>query len=199
MVHPSLLPLVLASQSPRRIEIMQCFSLPFEVISHSFDERQVAFEGDPIAYAMQLARSKARDVASRHPTRLVLAADTIVSIDDLVLNKPKDLEDARAMLQRLSGRQHTVITAISLAANETIDTRIESTRVLMQDLTESQICQYLSTQFWNDKAGGYAIQGIGALLVRNVEGCYYNVIGLPVGLLAPMLQRHGICLWNFLK
>jgi septum formation protein len=194
-----LLPIILASQSPRRVEILRYFSIPFEIIPHTFDERKVAFTGDPFLYVSELAKNKAESISPAYPNRLVLAADTIVSIDDRVLNKPENYEDAKKMLQRLSGRQHTVITAICLANDKTSETQIATTNVLLNPLTEEQISLYLSTNFWNDKAGGYAIQGIGALLVQSVEGCYYNVIGLPIGLLAPMLQRYGICLWNFLK
>ena len=192
-------PLILASESPRRIQILQYFSLPFEKVPHTFDERTIKWEGSAHAYARQLASEKALNAAERFPTRAVLAADTIVVIDGEVLTKPKDRAHASQMIHRLAGNWHEVITSIALAYNGRLQVRSDETRVLMQPLTSQQINAYLDLNLWSDKVGGYAIQGAGSILIQRIEGCYYNVIGLPIGPLTAMLADIGIDLWQYLR
>jgi septum formation protein len=192
------LPIVLASGSPRRLEILMAFSIPFEVAPHTFDERSVPWSGDAHEYAKVLATSKAVNVAQRFPSRTVVAADTIVVIEGQVLGKPKDRADATRMLHVLAGKQHSVITGVCVASSGKVLSKTDETTVLLQPLTEAQINAYLDRDQWKDKAAGYAIQGSGALLVQGIKGCYYNVIGLPVVPLASMLSEVGIDLWRYL-
>ena len=192
------LPLILASESPRRSEILRSFSIPFEVVPHTFDERSLSRSGTDHEYAQRLASSKALNVAERFPSRTIVAADTIVVIDEEVLGKPKDLAEASRMLRLLAGRWHRVITGLCVVTPGKTISRTDETRVLLQPMTDAQINAYLDLNQWKDKAAGYAIQGAGALLVQRIEGCYYNVIGLPVVPLASMLSEVGIDLWQYL-
>jgi len=192
-------PIILASQSPRRKRILEQYSIPFEQTSHEFDERSVPWSGDSHGYAKELAQQKAVDVASRFPKRTIIAADTIVELDGHLLTKPDDLEDAVKMMSSLSGRWHSVITGIAIIHNSGATADSDETRVRMQPLTENQIRSYLKLEQWHDKVGGYAIQGAGAMLVERIEGCYYNVIGLPVVCLSKMLKIIGIDIWNHLQ
>lgn len=192
-------PLILASESPRRIEILQYFTIPFDVVPHTFDERSIPWENSSHAYAQKLSIGKAASVAARFPNRAVLAADTIVVIDGELLTKPRDRAHAKQMLNRLAGHWHEVITSITLAYQGKIQARSDETRVLMQPLTDQQIDAYLTLDVFRDKVGGYAIQGAGSILVQRIEGCYYNVIGLPIGPLSSMLATIGIDLWRYLR
>ena len=194
----TLLPLILASASPRRIEILRYFNLPFEKVPHTFDERTIAWKGSAHAYAQQLSVEKAKNVAERHPSRAILAADTIVVIKGELLTKPKDKADAARMLRSLAGNWHEVITSIALSYDGKIQARSDETRVLMQPLTDQQIETYLKLNVWSDKVGGYAIQGAGSILIQRIEGCYYNVIGLPIVPLTSMLADIGIDLWQYI-
>lgn len=189
-------PLILASASPRRLEILRYFSLPLELVPHTFDERSLPWQGDGHGYAQQMAREKAATVAHRFPDRVIVAADTIVVVEDRLLNKPTDRAEAFSMLRQLSGKWHVVLSGISLFSVGKVSSRSEETRVLFQPLSDRQINEYLDLNLWADKAGGYAIQGAGALLVQRIEGCFYNVIGLPVVPLASMLLDVGIDLWD---
>jgi septum formation protein len=192
------LPLILASESPRRLEILRSFKIPFEVVPHTFDERSIRWDGASHEFAQRLSASKALNVAERFPTRTVVAADTIVVIDGQFLGKPKDRDDAFRMIRLLAGQWHHVITGVSLVSSGAVTSKTDETKVLLQPLTDSQINAYLDLNVWKDKAAGYAIQGAGAILVQRIEGCYYNVIGLPVVPLASMLSEIGIDLWRYL-
>jgi len=193
-----MIPLILASASPRRQEILQYFSLPFETIPHTANERDVVWDHHPFEYAQKLAAIKAESLIPNYPDRLILAADTIVFLEGILLNKPNTRDEAHAMLQLLSGKTHTVITALTLSCNNHTLTKTQTTSVLFHELTEDHMTAYLDTNSWTDKAGGYAIQKIGAMLVNKIEGCYYNVMGLPVGLLSSMLHHYGIDLWHYI-
>jgi len=194
--------LVLASRSPRRAELLAVAGIPFEVAPpHERVEREhgaglAEAARDPGAYAESLALAKARAVAADAPGRVVLGADTIVLIDDQILEKPTDEADAFALLSRLSGRSHVVITALALldgrgtrsgsGAREHVGH--ESTLVRFLPLEPRQIRAYIATGEPMDKAGAYGIQGYGALMVAGVEGCYFNVMGLPLARLGRMLS-----------
>ena len=198
--------LLLASQSPRRAELLALAGLPFDVERPGDVEAELAAAlgaagTAPEAYALALARAKAADVAARCPGRLVLGADTIVVVDGDVLEKPRDRADAAHLLGRLSGRRHTVITAIALSraavdgagdevVSEDLDLAVaESTEVEFLPLARAAIDDYIATGEPMDKAGAYGIQGYGALMVRRVEGCYFNVMGLPLARLGLLLGQ----------
>lgn len=185
--------IVLASASPRRRALLADLNLSFEVEPAPFDEASVA-ANTPDELVMALARGKAMAVARRRPEALVLGADTAVIVDDEILGKPKDPDDARRMLRRLAGRTHRVVTGVALChlAGEREVVEVESTDVTFGPLTEDEITRYIATGEPMDKAGAYGIQGYGAVLVQGVRGCYFNVVGLPLYRLARMLRSFGI-------
>jgi len=172
------LPLVLASQSPRRSELLTTAGIPFTVRVREVEEIRAPGE-PPDTYARRLARAKA-EAAWEGRDEIVLGADTIVVLDQQVLEKPRDAADARGMLERLAGREHTVITAICLRLLGGVHVDSTATRVRFAPLTESEIADYVASGEPMDKAGAYAIQGLASKFVERVEGCYFNVIGLPL-------------------
>jgi nucleoside triphosphate pyrophosphatase len=171
-------PLVLASQSPRRRELLATAGIPFTVRAREVEEIRAPGE-QPDAYARRLARAKA-EAAWEDRDEIVLGADTIVVLDQSVLEKPRDAADARTMLRRLSGREHTVITGICLRHPGGLLVDSSATRVRFMPLTDTEIDAYAATGEPMDKAGAYAIQGLASKFVERVEGCYFNVIGLPL-------------------
>ena len=197
-MESKILPIILASQSPRRREIFNYFSLPFEQISHEFDEAAYPKGSSPEEYAKGLSYNKGKDVHSRYPESIIVSADTIVVIDGTILSKPKNRADAARMINLLSGSWHRVITGVSVISPSYQRSEAVETKVLLNSLTEGHIEAYLDRGEWHDKVGGYAIQGVGSLLVNRIDGCYYNVMGLPVGVLATLLKEAGVDLWNFL-
>jgi septum formation protein len=186
--------LILASASPRRSELLRGLGLAFEVIPSTADESGPP--GDPRAFALAVARAKATEVAARaaQPPRVVLAADTIVVLGDRIFGKPREPAEAAAMLEALSGREHTVITAFCLlsARGELLHEEAVETRVRFKALTPHEIRSYVATGEPMDKAGAYAAQGVGMFLVRSVTGSYANVVGLPVCEVVEALERLGI-------
>jgi nucleoside triphosphate pyrophosphatase len=172
------LPLVLASQSPRRRELLSTAGIRFTVRAREVEEIRAPGE-PPDAYARRLARAKA-EAAWEDRDEIVLGADTIVVLDQAVLEKPRDEADARTMLRRLAGREHTVITGICLRHPGGIEVDSSATRVRFTLLTEAEIDAYAASGEPMDKAGAYAIQGLASKFVECVEGCYFNVIGLPL-------------------
>lgn len=190
--------LILGSQSPRRKEILEFFTLPFEQRSSHFDEEAIPFQGDPIRYAHTLSKGKADELHARYPERLILTADTIVSYQNRVFNKPKDEQEAYSYLKELCGQWHTVYTSLTLRDRANEFQTIESTRVLFNTLSDSQIHTYYQKLHFADKAGGYSIQQAGGIIVKEIEGCYYNVMGLPLNALRSILLRVGIDLWDHL-
>lgn len=191
--------LILGSQSPRRSEILSYFSIPFEQISSQFDEESVPQISDPIAYALEISLGKANSLAKLYPEATILTADTVVFKEGKFYGKPLNVEDATHSLRELAGGWHSVYTALALWHGGEIHSGAEETKVLFNPLTELQIERYLAALHWADKAGGYAIQLAGSLIVRRIEGCYYNVMGLPVYKMAELLKSVGIDLWNYLK
>lgn len=184
--------LVLASSSPRRIELLRNAGIPFE--SQAPDVPEVPLPGEkPLELAMRLARAKADAVAQLRPDAFVLGADTIVIVDNKVLGKPADEADAVRMLRLLSDRDHEVTTALSLVfphATERITTQ-ETTRVHFSLLTDADISGYVATGEPMDKAGSYAIQGIAGKWIERIEGDYFNVVGLPVAKCYRILKQSG--------
>lgn len=190
--------LILGSQSPRRKEILNYFSLPFRAIPSSFDETTVLFQGDPVKYASCLSQEKALVLARQFPQNPILTADTIVFQGDQVLNKPENQTRAAEMLRMLSGKWHEVITAVTLSYNNQLYTQHETTRLLFHPLSEEQIVLYHKQDPCLDKAGAYTIQGVGSLLVHTLQGCYYNVLGLPITVTKDLLLYAKIDLWHHL-
>jgi septum formation protein len=172
--------LVLASQSPRRAELLRTAGFSFAIRARPVEEVRESDES-PIDYVRRLAQEKA-EASWERAGEIVLGADTIVLLGDQVLEKPRDADDARTMLAALSGRSHTVITGICLrhASGSIVDT--ESTLVRFVSLTNEEIDQYVASGEPMDKAGAYAIQGLASKFVDRIEGCYFNVMGLPLAL-----------------
>ena len=182
-------PLILASASPRRRELMAYTGLPFEVICADAEEIKT---GEPDVLVMENARRKARAVAALHPGRMVLAADTVVYQDGRVLGKPRDEQDARNMLRRLSGNTHTVYTGVCVIdADGREAVNVDASRVEFVVLSEEAISWYIATGEPMDKAGAYAVQGRAGMFVRSISGSYSNVIGLPMALVRDMLRDAG--------
>lgn len=182
--------LVLASGSPRREEILKQLKLKFTIIRPKIDENN--FNGDtPEDLVKILAEKKARSVIDIAENALIIAADTIVVLDGDILNKPADAEEAKKMLQRLSDREHQVITSLAVLDSDSGEIMVECniTDVKMLELTNDDIDKYLSTGEAIDKAGAYAIQGFGALFVESINGSYYSVVGLPIHQLAKLLKK----------
>jgi septum formation protein len=185
-------PLVLASSSPRRQELLREAGIPFQVHPAHISEDQVPGEL-PLDYALRLAAEKAMAVAQQFPGRPVLGADTIVVVDQEVLGKPRDHEDAARMLHLLSGRSHRVITAVCLVlpgevTHKKTDTRSCTTEVSFRKLAEDEIQRYIAGGEPMDKAGAYAIQGGAARWTDRIEGEYSNVVGLSLSLVTEMLR-----------
>ena len=172
--------LVLASQSPRRRELLALAGFHFSVRAKPVEELRRAGEA-PVDYVRRLAHAKA-EAAWERPDEIVLGADTTVAIDDHVLEKPVDADDARGMLRLLSGREHTVITGICLRHGFGNIVDHSATHVRFARLTEYEIAEYVASGEPFDKAGGYAIQGLASKFVESVNGCYFNVMGLPLSL-----------------
>jgi len=195
--------LVLASASPRRKEILQNAGISFTV--HAADIPEIAMPGEPPQdFAERLAREKALAVFQKQPESFVLGADTIVVVDNAILGKPRDAEDAVRMLRLLSGRQHQVITGVCLLGSGMsdvsspfpvpgfMDVRSEITRVFVEQIEETEIRDYVATGEPIDKAGAYAIQGIASRWISKIEGNYANVVGLPIALVYEMLGEHSV-------
>lgn len=173
--------LILASRSPRRADILRAQGIAFEVVPARVDERPRPGEV-PDRLAVRLALEKARYVARTRPRAVCLGCDTIVVHEDRILGKPADDAEAVAMLEGLAGRTHTVVSAVALVCSEVehAESRAQSTRVRFRALPREEVGRYVATGEPRDKAGAYGIQGWGALLVEGIEGCYFNVMGLPL-------------------
>ena len=182
---------ILASQSPRRRELLTLVDITHDVRPADIDE--VYGPGEkPREHAERLAREKAEVIAAREPGALVIGSDTIVVVDGDVLGKPVDEADAARMLARLGGRSHTVITAIAVAWRGETHSAVEEVGVTFHPLTDDEIAAYIATREPMDKAGAYGIQGYGATLVARVDGDYFAVMGLSLQLLIRVLRSLGI-------
>ncbi|HOO64291.1 MAG TPA: Maf family protein [Synergistaceae bacterium] len=182
--------LVLASGSPRRKQLLSELGWKFQVIPADVDE--AIFPGeDPETAACRLAEAKAREVSARMPESLVIGADTLVLLDGYLLGKPENRTQEKEMLRMLNGREHAVLTGIALVEGTRSCVAVERTGVRFRFVSESALQTYVDTGEGDDKAGGYAIQGQGALLVESISGCYYNVVGLPLGRLSTLLAQWG--------
>jgi len=184
--------LILASKSPRRYELLKQVGLDFDVIPSRIEENFFK-EESPKKHVLRLAEAKALDVGNQYPDRWVIAADTVVYIDHSILGKPKNREEAMEMLRRLSGKEHWVLTGFSVRHVEKGKGDREAVRtvVKVKKLTQGEMEWYVQTGEPFDKAGGYAIQGIGSFMIESIKGSYTNVVGLPVCELIQMLSRLG--------
>ncbi|PYS39536.1 MAG: septum formation protein Maf [Acidobacteria bacterium] len=182
--------LVLASQSPRRKELLAILGYPFTVVPSSIDETPAAGE-NPETFVVRVAREKGMEVASRVSQSVIISADTVVTINNQILGKPADEKDAARMLRELSGRGHWVLTAVTIVnqmKQETLE-GLERTQVWFSPLTDEQIFDYLRRENVFDKAGAYAIQGYAGVYIPKIEGNYFNVMGLPLPLVYRLLCR----------
>lgn len=180
--------LVLASNSPRRQELLIREGVEFVVDAADIDEK--TDKVIPYEVVMDLSLQKARAVSANHLGKIILAADTIVAVDDKILGKPKDESDALVMLKSLSGRKHQVYTGVSIIFGDgSVDTFYECTDVEMVESTEKELLEYIATGEPMDKAGSYAIQGIGGKFVKGIIGDYDNVVGLPVKSVLEHLEK----------
>ena len=190
--------IILASKSPRRKSILENIGIQFDVIESNFDEKieEIKTPEDTVKY---LSYKKAESVAqnlkkSEKAGTLVIGADTVVVLDSEILGKPKSYDDAFGMLRRLSGKWHSVYTGICVynVYNSKYAVDFETTRVKIKSLTPDEINRYIERERPYDKAGSYAIQGYGSLIVEKINGCYFNVVGLPVFKLSNLLMEFGV-------
>jgi septum formation protein len=184
---------ILASSSPRRRELLASIGLAFDVIPSHVPEVHQRGEA-PEEYVGRLSRDKASAIAAEHPDRWVIAADTTVLFGDTLLEKPVDTEDAVRMLHVIAGQTHTVYTGITLqhVGRGYHETRVSESEVRMLPLSEDEVRWYVATGEPMDKAGAYAVQGIGSMFIESVHGSFTNVVGLPLATLYQMLRRAGI-------
>jgi len=185
--------LILASSSPRRRDLLLQIGVDFTVSPADVNESILPGEL-PEDYALRVSLDKARAASGKAGEGIVIAADTIVVFKDVILGKPADSKEARRMLGMLSGEMHRVITGLTVmnAATGVVSCKTSTTKVWFRNLKDDEVNRYILSGEPLDKAGGYGIQGKGALLVERIEGCYYNVVGLPLGLLDDMLREFGI-------
>ena len=181
MIFQPDIPVILASASPRRKELLEKLGLRFSVIPAHIDETMLKDE-DPINYASRMSLEKGEAIAKKYPERIVISSDTVVVHKEHILGKPSDPKDARRMLKMLSGKTHQVITAFTILQNnrDIERTEHEISDVTFRDLNDSEIDNYIATGSPLDKAGAYGIQDLHANLVKSINGCFYNVIGFPV-------------------
>jgi septum formation protein len=180
--------LVLASRSLRRQEILSAVGWEFEAIAADIDETRLAAE-DAVSYVKRLARTKAETIAEKFPDRLVIGADTVVVIGGEILGQPRNDDDARRMLRLLSGRWHDVLTGVALMKAGQSVVEHETTRVRFSQMSTEEMDWYVGTGEPRGKAGAYGIQGPAALLINEIQGDYFNVVGLPVRLVFELSQR----------
>ena len=174
--------IILASKSPRRIELLNLIFENFSV-EPAQGEEIIPKNSTPQETVISLAKAKAEEIAKKNPNDLVIGADTIVTIDGEILGKPKNKEHCIEMLKKLSGRKHSVLTGVALVKSGKIETFFEQTEVEFYTLSDEEIAWYSSLEEPYDKAGSYGIQGKGSLLVKGIVGDYYNVMGLPIAAL----------------
>jgi septum formation protein len=184
--------LILASQSPRRRELLALIGLAHEVRPADIDESYIAGES-PEAHCERLARGKAAALRERvNDSAIVIGSDTIVVVDGRILGKPADATDAARMLRMLSGRSHVVLTAVAVARDSRVESAVERVTVSFRAVDDAEIAAYIATREPMDKAGAYGIQGYGATIVSRIEGDYFAVMGLALNLLVRLLARVGL-------
>ena len=185
-----MLPIVLASGSPRRKQLLEMLRIPFRVIPPDVDEHVLAGE-QADAYVTRLSRVKAEAVAARAPGEVILAADTTVALRGKIFEKPTSPQNAVEMLEQLQGQTHKVLTAVAVSENGRLDQALDVTRVTFRRADHATLEEYVATGEPLDKAGAYAIQGLGAPLIERVEGDFFGVMGLPLRLALDLLAKFG--------
>jgi len=183
--------LILASGSPRRQDLLKQISIPFTVRKPDIDESQI-HTNDPREKVVQLAKLKNEHTPLAHSDEVILSADTVVSYHNQIFEKPKDREDALLMISMLSGSKHEVFTGVMIRSSENETVMVEKTEVEFWPLSKSEMEWYVSTGEPDDKAGAYGIQGMGAIFVKSINGDYFNVVGLPVSMVAKELRNFSI-------
>ncbi|MEI6242559.1 MAG: Maf family nucleotide pyrophosphatase [Chlamydiota bacterium] len=191
--------IILGSASPRRKEILSYFSLPFKQVTSHFKEEDVPFLNDPKQYTALLAQKKALALAEAYPNDIILTADTTVFVKNKLFNKPSNEQEAIQMLRELSGSWHQVFTGVCVRKEKLFFVDVEESRIEFHALTEKQIQAYHKSFYFLDKAGGYAIQEGGSIVVKKIDGCFYNIMGFPINTVRELLLRVGIDLWDYLK
>lgn len=188
--------IILASASPRRKHLLQEIGLKFEIHPSDFEEKDTHL--DPEELAIHNALGKAQDIAGHYKDAIIIGVDTIVAFQDQIIGKPKDQQDAKRILRLLSNTTHKVISGLAVIDSKTHKaiTVAETTFVTMDRLEESDIEAYINSGEGTDKAAGYAIQGLGALFVKKIEGDYFNVVGLPIYRLQKILKEFGVQWWK---
>lgn len=192
---------ILASASPRRKEMLSRLGLQFRTDPSGFDEPTRTPSETPSGYALRMARMKAKAVAGRHGSALIIAADTIVVVGEDILGKPANDLEARRMIRRLSGCWHEVITGICIfdCARNRLKSASSLTRVHFRRLSAAEIDWYIQTGEYRDKAGAYGVQGYASLFIDRIEGCYFNIVGFPISLFEKMCGKLGIDLATELR
>ncbi len=184
-------PIILASGSPRRRELLSGLGLTFQIIPADIDETPLISE-TPEKLVERLSISKAKIIAKTYPDALVIAADTTVALGEKVLEKPKDKEENKRFIERLQGRKHEVFTGHALVYKGSLESIVKRSEVHFRPLTEHEINAYVATGEGLDKAGGYAIQGRGAALIPHIVGCYFNVMGMSVATVVELAAKLGV-------
>ena len=180
--------IILASASPRRKEILEQAGIDFEIIPSNYDESSLEVTTID-EYSKKLSYYKALDVFNKHPNDTIIASDTIVVINDQILGKPKNEDDAFDMLSKLQGNKHSVITSVCIMKEDKIDNFISKSYVSFYKMTPEDIKEYISTKEPMDKAGAYAIQGKAAKYIRSINGDYYTIVGLPIAKVVKSLKK----------
>ena len=185
--------IILASASPRRKDLMTGIGIPFTAIDSGVDEK--GFDIDHLSAdkkVLYLSRAKATAVKQKHPDALVIGSDTVVVLNGMIYEKPEDKGDAFMMLKTLQGTSHEVLSAITLICPDgSVDSDYLSTKVYFRPMSDEQIDRYIDSGEPMDKAGSYAIQGLGSMNIERIEGCYFNVVGMSMQLLAKLFERNG--------
>lgn len=190
--------LILGSSSPRRQEILSFFKIPFEQASPPFDEEKETFAGDPVAFATTLAKGKAKSLVKKFPDQPILTADTIVFQQGKLFCKPKSDLEGLEMLRQFNGKWHSIFTAVALAKGNQIFVDYEETEVLFHEISEEDLRLYHKAFSSQEYAGGYGIQMGGSIIIKRIEGCFYNVMGLPISCVCSLLKKMGVDLWHYL-
>lgn len=191
--------LVLGSSSERRKAVLESFRIPFICVSPDFDERSIVYSGDPFEYTKELAWNKANVVRSQgFSDGLIITADTVVVYKGEVFNKPESEEHAVEMLRTLSGSSHSVITTLVLMQNEKVLSASENTQVSFIDIPPQHLKTYVRSFSSLKRCGGYCVQDGGGLIIKQIEGCVYNIQGLPIKTLNQLLMEFNISLWDYL-
>ncbi|OGH04538.1 MAG: hypothetical protein A2W22_04705 [Candidatus Levybacteria bacterium RBG_16_35_11] len=183
--------IVLASKSPRRKELLKQIGLNFTVDISEIDERRFS-HSSPLNLVKNLAKAKARIISKKHKDAIIIAADTLVVLNKEIIGKPKSKRDAMQMLKKLNGKTHLVITGFTILDSKKEITEIVKTKVKFKKMTKKEIDDYVKTGEPLDKAGGYGIQGKGAIFIEGIKGDFFNVVGLPIYALSKALERSGV-------